>query len=139
MKWLTFIVFFINSVTYGQVAYKSLLTEYRYEPGNIPPHEWIDRDIYIDTDTITIITNGKLVTDIQKWKVNYWEQNIDTRSSNFVYHTSLINSPESTDLPAIFRVVENEEGQVEFIEWEIPPPEDVLNAAPFVARFFIDY
>ena len=90
-------------------------------------------------NTITIITNGKLVTDIQKWKVNHWEQNIDTRSSNFVYHISLINSPAGTDLPAIFRVVVNDEGQVEIIEWEIPPPEEVFNAVPFVARFYIDY
>lgn len=55
MKWLMFIGFFINSVSYGQAAYKSLMTEYWYQPGKIPPHEWIDRDIYIDTRTFKTI------------------------------------------------------------------------------------
>lgn len=137
MKWLIYIVFFINTPAYSQTIYKSLLTEYSYKTGNFSSYEWIKREIYINKDIITIISTGEKETDIQKWKINHWEKIIDTYTSNFIYYTSLFNSPDNTDLPAIFRVIENEDGLVEIIEWEIPLPNN-LNALPRLVRFHID-
>ena len=136
----SFLLCLVYLNTFGQsVSYNSKLTEYTFlQSKMITPLEWIDRDIKISNDKITIISRGKLATEIQTWLINYQETNYDTFESTTVYYTHSPKAEYDYEDPSLFIVYKNKEGKVEIIDWQIPPLSESESTEPRTTRFYID-
>ncbi|MCM8570265.1 hypothetical protein NE848_12800 [Gramella jeungdoensis] len=123
----------IGYVNAQSVTHKSLMTEYIMEPQpNIAPSEWIDRDIKIDSETITIISYGENETDIQTWNIDT-RMNINNADGN---NKEAINTYLASDnqTPATFVIHYQKDGKVEIIDCKMVLP----NGTPTTIRFHID-
>ncbi len=74
-----------------------------------------------------------------RWAVNNQEIIRAENSVSHQYFTQLINAPGNKLLPAKFSVQRDQNGKIEFIDWEIPPLSKSEEAPHITARFHIDY
>ena len=129
---------FLCTLGYTQTTYKSLASEYFYQDHSSNA-EWLERDIIISEKNIIIKSYGKKGIDIQQWRIQNKEYNIDTYSANTLYYVDLA-SGEEYEYPATFFLQFDIDGKVETITCEIPLEviDSLPNDAPNKVRFLLD-
>ena len=133
------LLFSLQTLQGQDLQYLSKLTEYRFLKNNsVIPFEWIDRDIFINENSIKIISKSKNTTEIQTWSISNKVKNLDDTEINTVYYVHKSNTEYAYEDPSIFIVYENKEGKVEIIDWQIPPLEESESLEPRVTRFHIN-
>jgi len=129
---------FLYTFGYSQTTYKSLVSEYLYRDLSSNA-EWLERDIIISEKTIVIKSYGTEATEIQTWRIQGKEDNIDVHLSNIIYFAELA-SGEKYEYPAVFYLQFDKEGKAETITCEIPLEvfERLPDEAPISVRFILD-
>lgn len=135
MKSFFLLLLFSFSLSWGQTkTYTSPLTEYRYDNKDLKAsYQWTQRNVTVSRDTIMITNLGNKEIEVNRWKINRFDVTQKDEGSITTFYTQLINSPENTVIPAIFRIIKAADDHVEVIEWEFPYRQKAL-----VARFHVD-